>query len=307
MRLLELKAQTTFLTHHACRFLTMNDVAVEWIDILFENAAGASYCPPHSHDWYEFNYVVQGRMDIAFENGRMLTMEAGTYVWIPPGAVHSHRYRPDDPHEGLCLRWRMTRRTEGDTAPKRTDEIAVYEKLKRLNAGTPAPLMDEIGLGGRLEELLSASEAGEQAIIVQMCFLRFLLRLSESAIPSTPFGGPADKSAMTIGRRVDIFLNDLQDRPLDVKALAASMHLSYAHVARAYKRQTGMTIIERMTEIKLGKAAELLLQEDSPLTEIAERTGFASLYYFSRQFKARYGVSPSHYRRKGLQHSLMDK
>ena len=297
MRLLELKPQTRFLTHHACRRITFNDAVVEWIDILFEDPGGAAGCPPHTHDWFEFNYIAQGSMRTAFEDGVMQTIEAGSFILIPPGIEHAHEYAAAQPHEGLCLRWRLYRR-EGIAGPEnKSDEIAVYDKLLRLTSGTPVPMRDEIGLEDRLERLLAESEAGEQAIIVQMSFIRFLMRLAE-AVGAASSGWPTDRADDRLVRKVDIFLNDLHNRSLDVKELAASLHLSYAHVAREFKRRTGRTIVERMTEIRLSRATEFLTRTDMPMRVIADKAGFASAYYFSRVFKERYGISPTQYRQR---------
>ncbi|WP_261800566.1 AraC family transcriptional regulator [Paenibacillus sp. PAMC21692] len=296
MGILERKSQTQFLTHHACRTITLNDVVIEWIDILFEDSSGVSYCAPHSHDWYEFNYVVQGTMHTALEDGIMHRMDQGTFVLIPPGFVHSHRYEASSPHEGLCLRWRMFQRTADADTESKLDAIAIYDKLMRLTIGVTPPKTDEFGIGKYLETLLAQSEAGEQAIFLQMSFVRLLLRLTES-LPAAALAFSPVKPTNRLVRKVDIFLGDLQDRELDVKSLAASLHHSYAHVAREFKRHTGRTIIERMTEIRLYKAEDLLKHTDLSIKEIADRAGFSSAFYFSRVFKSAYGISPTAYRK----------
>jgi AraC-like DNA-binding protein len=300
MRLLELKSQTRFLTHHACLHIAFNDVVVEWIDILFEDSAEIAYCPPHSHDWFEFNYVAKGNMRTAFGDGVMHTIEEGCYILIPPGMEHSHEYNPDSPHEGLCIRWRLDPRDQASGTNRNSDEIAIYDKLMRLSYGIPSPVKDDIGLANRLERLLAESEAGEQAIFVQLTFIRFLLRLSEAindeSVPRETFEG-TDR----LVRKVDIFLNDLQDRELNVKQLASSLHLSYAHVAREYKRRTGRTIVERMTEIRLKKSVDYLRGTDMTMREIAEKAGFASAYYFSRVFKREFGISPTQFRMNDIE------
>ncbi|MFC5407152.1 helix-turn-helix transcriptional regulator [Cohnella soli] len=294
MRMLELKAQTRFLTHHACRNIKLNDVVIEWIDIMFENALGASLCPPHSHDWFEFNYVAEGSMRTAFEDGNMHNINAGDYILIPPGCLHSHEYDAVSPHEGLCLRWRLKRNTLA--SEEGIDQVSLYDKLNQLSVGTPVPMKDVVGIAAMLEHLLAESEAGEQAIFVQTSFLRFLLKLAES-LSEIPVAGYGDEATVDrLVRKVDIFLNDLQDRELDVKQLAASLHLSYGHLAREYKRRTGLTIVERLTEIRLTKAVEDLTRTNLTMGEIAFRSGFASVYYFSRVFKQKYGVSPSRFR-----------
>jgi AraC-like DNA-binding protein/mannose-6-phosphate isomerase-like protein (cupin superfamily) len=295
-RILELKRQTLFLSHHACRSIAFNDAVIEWVDIVFEDSGPIPYCPAHSHDWFEFNYVVQGSMATSFGDGPMQTIPAGSFILIPPGVEHAHRYETASPHEGLCLRWRL-KKSDRQKAP--SDEISLYERLLRLKLWKPQPLADEYGLAALLERLLTESETGEQAIIVQMTFVNVLLLLAGLAASASaaPTIRSAERSAGDgLARKVDIFLNDLQDRELDAKKLADSLHLSYAHVAREFKRRTGQTIVERMTDIRLNKAVEYLLHTELPVKAIAEKSGFASVYYFSRVFKARMGMSPSQYR-----------
>lgn len=48
---------------------------------------------------------------------------------------------------------------------------------------------------------------------------------------------------------------------------------------------------------KLEIAKKLLVSEEIPLSEIAELSGFADVYYFSKLFKKELGISPTKYRR----------
>ena len=137
-----------------------------------------------------------------------------------------------------------------------------------------------------------------------MTFIRFLMRLAEAVSSSYPTLS-AESATDGLTRKVDIFLNDLQDRQLDVKKLAASLHLSYAHVAREFKRRTGQTIVGRLTEIRLNKAIEYLVHKNMTIKEIAEKAGFASVYYFSRVFKKSFGLSPTQYRTEKLRGSAL--
>ncbi len=82
----------------------------------------------------------------------------------------------------------------------------------------------------------------------------------------------------------------------DVQELAASLHMSYGHLSRLYKKLTGQTIIDRLTKIRLERSVELLCHMDIPIQEVAEKTGFPNPYYFSRLFKTSFGLSPKEYR-----------
>ena len=47
--------------------------------------------PPHSHNWDESFYVVNGTVEISYP-GRTVTASPGTLVHLPAGTVHSFRF-----------------------------------------------------------------------------------------------------------------------------------------------------------------------------------------------------------------------
>ncbi len=73
-------------------------------------------------------------------------------------------------------------------------------------------------------------------------------------------------------------------------------HMSRSHFMRVFRRATGQTPIEYLIRLRLQKAMELLRQSDLTITAIAMDVGFNDSNYFTRQFKAANGVSPSQYR-----------
>ncbi|TLS52798.1 helix-turn-helix domain-containing protein [Paenibacillus antri] len=80
--------------------------------------------------------------------------------------------------------------------------------------------------------------------------------------------------------------------------LAAMAGLSESRFCHLMKEQTGDTITERLRKMRLAKAARLLEFTTLRINEIADEVGFDSAYYFSRQFSAQFGVSPTAYRRR---------
>jgi AraC-like DNA-binding protein len=58
------------------------------------------------------------------------------------------------------------------------------------------------------------------------------------------------------------------------------------------KGLTGLGPLEFVRKIKL-KIAVHLLEKGYNVSEVAYRTGFSDVKYFSRQFKAQFGFSPS--------------
>lgn len=65
---------------------------------------------------------------------------------------------------------------------------------------------------------------------------------------------------------------------------------------RLFRTATGTTPIEYLLEVRLRRAAELLRRTGLPVGEVAARCGFHDSNYFSKRFRALYGVSPRTFR-----------
>ena len=64
-----------------------------------------------------------------------------------------------------------------------------------------------------------------------------------------------------------------------------------------FKKVTGFSPIDYLLQVRLSKAAELLLKTELPVSEIAQKCGFHDSNYFSRQFRKRYAAAPKNYRK----------
>jgi AraC family transcriptional regulator of arabinose operon len=87
-------------------------------------------------------------------------------------------------------------------------------------------------------------------------------------------------------------------RPLALAELAAVAGLSTWRFAHLCKEQTGQTPQQLLTAYRLARAAELLIMTGKPIAEIAEDTGFANPFYFSRVFRRAHAMSPRDYRKQ---------
>lgn len=68
-------------------------------------------------------------------------------------------------------------------------------------------------------------------------------------------------------------------------------------VIEQFKRYTGKTVVEYLKSIKMNKACELLKNTDTPIIEISNILGYASLSHFNRVFKDYLGITPAAYRK----------
>jgi transcriptional regulator GlxA family with amidase domain len=85
-------------------------------------------------------------------------------------------------------------------------------------------------------------------------------------------------------------------RPVDFAALARELGVSYTTFRRSFKQQTGVAPAQFQNTIRINRARDLLASTELSVSEIAERTGFNTVFYFSRIFTKKMGQTPSAYR-----------
>ncbi len=87
----------------------------------------------------------------------------------------------------------------------------------------------------------------------------------------------------------------------NLSSIARKMQMTDSHLSRMFKKNTGFNFSEYLTERRLEEAARLLLQDTKlKVADISESLGYGNPTYFLSRFKAKYGVSPSAYRKAHL-------
>lgn len=79
--------------------------------------------------------------------------------------------------------------------------------------------------------------------------------------------------------------------------LAEFSHINKYYLAHSFKKSIGLSPIEYLNEVRIGKSKYLLESTDHPISFVASITGFSSPSYFSQSFKRSAGLSPQQYRK----------
>ncbi|TKG89616.1 response regulator [Puteibacter caeruleilacunae] len=98
-----------------------------------------------------------------------------------------------------------------------------------------------------------------------------------------------------IKKMIDTIQENLTDPEFNVNNLVKEMAVSRTLLHMKVKEILGLTTGELIRKIRMQKAAELILQQDMNIAEVAYACGFNDPKYFSRMFKSTYGMTPTEY------------
>ena len=85
--------------------------------------------------------------------------------------------------------------------------------------------------------------------------------------------------------------------PLYLEDLSKKFHINITYICDLFKKHTGSTYTDYISQIRLEKACELLMSSGLSIHEIAEKVGYSDYYYFNKVFKKRYDITAARFRK----------
>jgi AraC-like DNA-binding protein len=166
-----------------------------------------------------------------------------------------------------------------------TARTEIETKLKALRLG----IDDYMTKPFEKEELLARIEN-----LIQHSSIRKESALEESAVTDLDVLDEAQQSWLdTLEKYI---LNRVNDSSLTVPDIASAFALSESSLLRKTKQLLGLSPIKYLQEVRLDYARKLLeAGEINSIKELAKNTGFKDTSTFSRNYKKRFGKSPSDY------------
>ncbi len=86
----------------------------------------------------------------------------------------------------------------------------------------------------------------------------------------------------------------------DYTRLAAQSGMALSTLRRRFREASGMALHTYALQCRTAAARKLLGESDLSIKEIADKLGYADVYFFSRQFRKNTGVPPAQYRKSRL-------
>jgi AraC-like DNA-binding protein len=85
---------------------------------------------------------------------------------------------------------------------------------------------------------------------------------------------------------------------VSLKEAADQAHMITSAFCKFFKKRTGKTFSHVLNEIRIGHACKLFIEQGLSVSDVCYSSGYNSLSYFNRQFKANTKYSPLEYRER---------
>ncbi|SFS51286.1 response regulator [Paenibacillus sp. BC26] len=107
---------------------------------------------------------------------------------------------------------------------------------------------------------------------------------------------PRDASAVIA--KVKGFIQEHVHTELTRDDIAAHVYRNPAYLSRLFRKETGVSLSDYMTELRIERAKHFLVETNDKVSNIAEEVGYVHFSYFAKLFKKMTGLSPQDYRKK---------
>jgi AraC family transcriptional regulator of arabinose operon len=103
-----------------------------------------------------------------------------------------------------------------------------------------------------------------------------------------------------VDRRIERIISKIKKdtaAPWDTPTLAVLVNLSPSRFRHLFKQETGATPAQYLKDFRLSKAERMLRTTFLSIKQILKQVGIASNAHFVRDFRRKYGTTPTAYRR----------
>lgn len=263
-------------------------------DYLYHLSEGKSQAQlEHCHSFFEFFITLSDNI-VHIVNGTTQILVEGTLVFIRPSDVHHYVYLPNVKQKYVNLSFRSEVAEDLFKYLKVDGAIDINEIL---NAKIPPAKIlrrcDKERLLSMVEEFNPINHTSSPSM--RLKFRMFLLDVMATYFSTDDTSG----NSTSVPKWMTNLMHQMEKHENFSVGLPKMVELSgrtREHVSRCVKKYLGMTTSEYIGELRLTYAANLLMNTDIRIIDICYESGFASIDYFGKQFKAKYGITPRQFR-----------
>ena len=216
-------------------------------------------------------------------NGRLVNGKAGDFIIQRPGEIVYHGPRKDNT-QGFSNDWLYF---DGD-------EIAAMLEKYPIPVNKPFRLGSSVYLSSVINKIHAEKSFlkdgwEDKCDIIFRGMIIDIYRAYKAHVTSST----EDKLEYVRGAMISDF-----SRAWRLAELARMAGYSVSRFSNLYKAEYGISPMDDIIGTRIERSKLLIRYGNMPISAIAEATGFSSIYYFSRAFKKKEGITPSEFKKK---------
>lgn len=253
------------------------------------------YAPLHSHNFYEFYFLLAGSCSYQIENS-IFAIKPGDVLLFSINQPHRPLFSGSHGvYERIVLR--ISENTLRMLSDEKSDLNTCFSKENSRKAYR-FPLETQNKIRVILSQLINEQDHGKDFFGSELLYKAYL---TELLILFQRNCGKKQKSPVTDSAKqlqlietVDHYIEEHFDQHICVEELANHVYLSKYYFMRHFKEITGLSVYQYITQKRLIVAANLI-KKGTPITSSYLLCGFGDYTNFLRAFKKQFGCSPKTY------------
>jgi AraC-like DNA-binding protein len=179
---------------------------------------------------------------------------------------------------------------------ERTGQLRTEQRRQRGYVRVAAPNARLIGATYRFLTALGAD--ADRAVLGPIYLREIVYRLLQSEERHRLIDASRSNATRTPVSAAIEYMKGHIDEPMSVALLAEAVCMSESAFAHLFKQVAGTSPYHFLKQLRLERARELLLNQDSTVSDVAGQVGYTSLSHFISEFKKYFGEPPiSHLQR----------
>jgi AraC-like DNA-binding protein len=239
----------------------------------------------HAHrDYYQIYYAAEGRGDFVI-NGDPCPLEENMLIFAHPGVKHGIK-----PVSG----GKTIKTLEVKFVIFNNDLAAELQNIPHVYRGNAdlRNLLYQVFNEGIKKDLYY----DKTAIHFFSAFLYKLIRQHKNFD-----NNPEDITfRQKPAAKIKEYLNLHYQEDISLDRLAEVIGYTKNYLCRIFRENTGITINEYLSDVRISRAADLLASTDMEIAEVSKAAGYTNIFHFIKKFKKIIGIPPGGYRKKTL-------
>lgn len=259
--------------------------------------------PGETHDFWEFIFVDAGEVDVV-AGDRHLTLKRGNILFHKPNEFHNvmanGKVSPSlVVMSFICHSRYMKFFEEKLLNVQDTEEYLLAQIISEARNAFVGRMDDPY------QEKLSIASAdtlpfGAEQLIhhyLEELLIQLYRRYHSAGLPlRTRFMLTNDlTSGNPICIRIVRYLGDHLDKTLSIDQICRDNLIGRSQLEQLFQEEHNCGVIDFFLRMKIDTARKLIRDNELNFTDIAERLGYSSIHYFSRQFKKVTKMTPTEY------------